>query len=327
MDKKFEIGSEIKLDDVLEMARKIVEDTKRQNELKMEQFRQIVEGVAKKYASKYCDREDLEQELWIVVLELIQAKGGEENVDPPLVAKSCFNKAVDFYRYHRRRKDSTVRMIDESESDDTASSWHGEQADSSNGFMIGKGRTGQEEVILKEVIDLFPIESRERKYVVTKLYMYGEIDESTGLPDELILPEDDTEESIIKLLGFHSRYPASWGKLKYRIREVIYRYLGMLPEEGQAMDEKKQSDLIRERVENIFSESKGGYIFVSKLLKDKVLILLGAKEDTLWSAIKASKKLLRGYNKYGDPFVMKNEEKYLKNSVKSQDRVLSPEEE
>lgn len=323
---KFEIGQEVNLDDVLEMARKVVEDAQRSNEARMDQFRGIVEGVARKYASKYCDREDLEQELWVVVLELIQAHGGEQNVDPRLVAKSCYNKAVDFYRYHRRRKDSTVRMIEESESDDADMSWHGEQAESSNGFMIGKGRTGQEEVVIKEVIDLFPPESRERKYVVTKLYMYGEIDKGTGLADVLELPEDDTEEAIIKLCGFKSRYPASWGKMKYGIREKIYRYLGMLPEEGEEMDEGKRKDAILTRVETIFSESRSGYIGVDKLLKDKVLILLSADEDRLWSAVKHSKKLLRGLTKDGGKFVMKDEERYHKNSAKNADVIIGRDE-
>lgn len=323
---KFELGQEINLDDVLEMARKAVEEAQRSNEARMDQFRKIVEGVSRKYASKYCDREDLEQELWVVVLELIQAHGGEQNVDPRLVAKSCYNKAVDFYRYHRRRKDSTVRIIEDSESDDAASSWHGEQVESSNGFMIAKGRTGQDEVILKELIDLFPPESRERKYVVTKLYMNGEIDHTTGLPDKLELPTDDTEESIIKLCGFKSRYPASWGKMKYGIRERIYRYLGLLPPEGEEMDENKRQDAILTRVETIFSESRSGYIGVDKLLKDKVVILLGGNEDILWSAIKHSRKLLRGLTKNGGKFVMKDEERYRKNSAKNADVIIGRDE-
>ena len=311
-------GNEVDLDEVLEMAKKVVETTKKQNENRLDQFRNIVEGVARKYASTYVDREDLEQELWIVVLELVQAKGGEENVDPRLVAKSCFNKAVDFYRYSRRRHDSKARLIDETESDDDSFSSRGSDQ---NGIYVAKGRTGYDEVILKEVIDLFPPESRERKYVVTKLYMYGEIDSTSGLPDKLEYPEDDSEEAIIRLLGFKSRYPASWGKMKYSIRETIYRYLGMLPDSYEC-DSKKMMDILRERVETIFSESRSGYINVDKLLKDKVLILLGAEEDMLWEAMKSSRRLLRGLTKDGKKFIMKNEEKYLKNSAKNEDVIL-----
>ena len=62
--------------------------------------------------------------------------------------------------------------------------------------------------MLHEVIDLFPAGSRERKYVVTKLYMYGEISEEDGLEDELELPKSDKESDILKLLGYKSHYPA-----------------------------------------------------------------------------------------------------------------------
>ena len=61
---------------------------------------------------------------------------------------------------------------------------------------------------------------------------------------------------------------------------------------------------------------------MDKLLKDKVLILLGAEEDMLWEAMKSSRRLLRGLTKDGKKFIMKNEEKYLKNSAKNEDVIL-----
>lgn len=318
----FLTGNEIDLDEILKFASGLVKKAQEEKaEDKMEKCSEIVKGVARKYASKWVDKEDLEQDLWVVVMELINSCGGIENTDLPLIAKSCYNRAVDSYRYNRRRHDSKVRLIDESESEDGEYSASG--ADQAS-YFVAKNRTGYEEMILHEVIDLFPEGSRQRKYVVAKLYSFGEIDETFGLADKLELPEGDTEADFLKLIGFNSRYPASWGKMKYEIREKIYKYLGIMPESFDK-DPKKMLECIKDRIETIFSESRSGYINVDRLLKDKVLILMGATEDRIWDSMKMSRKLLRGFTKDGKPFVMKNEDRYLKNSAKNEDVVLSRE--
>lgn len=315
-------GNEIDLDEILKFASGLVKKAQEDRaEDKMEKCKEIVEGVARKYASKWIEREDLEQDLWVVVMELINNCGGIENTDLPLIAKSCYNRAVDSYRYNRKRCDSKVRLIDESESDDGEYSAGG--ADQS-AYYTAKIRTGYDEMILHEVIDLFPQGSRQRQYVVAKLYSFGEIDESFGLEDRLELPEGDNEADFVKLIGFQSRYSSSWGKMKYEIREKIYRYLGMMPESYEE-DPKKMLECIKDRIETIFSESRSGYINVDRLLKDKVLILMGTNEERIWESMKLSKKLLRGFTKDGKPFIMKNEDKYIKNSAKNEDVILSRE--
>lgn len=315
-------GNEIDLDEILKFASGLVKKAQEDRaEDKMEKCKEIVEGVARKYASKWIEREDLEQDLWVVVMELINNCGGIENTDLPLIAKSCYNRAVDSYRYNRKRYDSKVRLIDESESDDGEYSAGG--ADQS-AYYTAKTRTGYDEMILHEVIDLFPQGSRQRQYVVAKLYFFGEIDESFGLEDRLELPEGDNEADFVKLIGFKSRYSSSWGKMKYEIREKIYRYLGMMPESYEE-DPKKMLECIKDRIETIFSESRSGYINVDRLLKDKVLILMGTNEERIWESMKLSKKLLRGFTKDGKPFIMKNEDKYIKNSAKNEDVILSRE--
>lgn len=315
-------GNEVDLDEILKFATSLVQQEQaRKAEDKMKKVEEIVKGVARKYASKWIEQDDLEQDLWVVVMELINGHGGIENTDLPLIAKSCYNKAVDAYRYHRRRYDSKVRLIDESESEDGEYSASG--ADQAS-YFTSKNRTGYEELILREVIDLFPEGSRQRKYVVAKLYSYGEIDESFGLNDELVLPEGDNEADFLRLIGFQSRYPASWGKMKYEIREKIYKYLGLMPESYED-NPKKMLECIKDRIETIFSESRSGYIGVDKLAKDKILKLMGANEDLIWKSMRMSKKLLRGYNVEGWKFIMKDEPKYHKNSEKSKDVLISRE--
>lgn len=290
-------GNEVSLDDVLKMAKEIIESTAKKEQDNMEQFKRIVEGVARKYGSIYVSREDLEQELWIVVLEKIRDFGGADKVDPRFIARCCYNKAVDFYRYSRRRRDSSARLIEEMESGDD----DGETSE----LMHGNFETGYDRVILKEVIDLFPQGSRERKYVVTKLYMYGEISEEDGLPDELEMPEGETESDVLKLLGFKSRYPASWGKMKYQIRDTIYRYLGIIPD-GEVDDASVKATMLS-RIEELTLTSRKGYIDFKRILRDRALILLGLDEATLLSLIGESDKILKSVGPNGDWWALKND--------------------
>lgn len=295
-------GNEVSLDDVLAMAAQITEQIAQkqaeEGQARMEQIERIVKGVARKYASIYVDREDLEQELWLVVCQRGQDFGGIENLDPRFVARCCYNKAVDFYRYSRRRKDSTARLIEEMESDDDSSA--------EDNIPRSTFDTGYDRVVLREVIDLFPQGSRERKYVVTKLYMYGEISEEDGLPDKLEMPAGETESDVLKLLGYNSRYPASWGKLKYQIRDTIYRYLGILPENGEA-DEASVKATMLSRIENMVLTSRKGYIDFKKILRDKALVLLGLDEETLLKLIDESDKILKSVGPAGDWWALKND--------------------
>lgn len=295
-------GNEISLDDVLAMAAQITEQIAQkqaeEGQAHFEQIERIVKGVARKYASIYVDREDLEQELWLVVCQRAQDFGGMENLDPRFVARCCYNKAVDFYRYSRRRKDSTARLIEEMESDDDSCA--------DDNIPRSTFDTGYDRVVLREVIDLFPQGSRERKYVVTKLYMYGEISEEDGLPDKLEMPAGETESDVLKLLGYNSRYPASWGKLKYQIRDTIYRYLGIIPENGEA-DEASVKATMLSRIENMVLTSRKGYIDFKKILRDKALILLGLDEATLLSLVDESDKVLKSVGPAGDWWVLKND--------------------
>lgn len=289
-------GNEVSLDDILKMAKEITESIAKKEQDNMEQFKRIVEGVARKYGSIYVSREDLEQELWIVVLEKIRDFGGADKVDPRFIARCCYNKAVDFYRYSRRRKDSTARLIEEMGEDDNDSV--------EENIPRSTFEDGYDRVVIKEIIDLFPQGSRERKYVVTKLYMYGEISESDGLPDKLEMPEGDNEYDILKLLGYNSRYPASWGKLKYQIRDTIYRYLGILPD-GE-VDEASVKATMLSRIEEMVLTSRKGYVDFKRILRDKALILLGCDQDTLLSLIDESDKILKSVGPDGDWWALKN---------------------
>lgn len=290
-------GKESNLEEIMKSAKEAAEEIARKEEENMEQFKRIVEGVARKYKSIYVDREDLESELWIVVLEKIRDFGGADKVDPRFIARCCYNKAVDFYRYSRRRKDSSARLIEEMGED--------EDSEIESKIPHSSFESGYDRVVIKEIVDLFPEGSRERKYIVTKLYMYGEISENDGLPDELEMPAGDTEADVLKLLGYNSRYPASWGKLKYQIRDTIYRYLGIIPD-GE-VDEASVKATMLSRIEEITLTSRKGYIDFKRILRDRALILLGLDQETLLSLIDESEKILKSVGPNGDWWALKND--------------------
>ena len=192
-------GNELKLDEVLEVAKNLAERSRKQEyefgtSSKMDNFSRIVKGVARKYSVENfgVEREDLEQDLWVKVMELIDAKGGIEYLDESLVAKCLWNVAVDKYRYHRRRRDSKAEYVEGTEDDSDSTSAKAESIRLNSGHAF---QSAMDAIFIKETIDLFPKGSRETKYIITKLYMNGEIDPATyDDDDELELPEDDTEE-------------------------------------------------------------------------------------------------------------------------------------
>ena len=188
---------------------------------KLEKFRQIASGIAAKYASKWVSREDLEQELWVKILEL-GCYHGLDNMDAPFVARCCFNAAVDFYRKSRRIYESKRQWIEEEGLDDVEAF--------ETKLHRCSFRSGFDEIQIHEVINLFQVGSRERKYVLLKLMMWGEIPISEVL-DELgddakLMPDADTEAEYLQLLGYKSHWPASWGKKKWFMRQMVNEYFG-----------------------------------------------------------------------------------------------------
>lgn len=214
------------LDELIESAEKMKKDA---SQAKMGNFTSIVKGVARKYTSKWVDREDLEQDLWVRVLTLINDCGGIENVDESLVARVCYNKAVDSYRYSRRRYEANCQFIEGSAFDGDDD----EEGGKDNGLdyfdsIYNSLPSAQNILFFKEVIDLFPKDSKERKYVILKLVTYGVVDISfLDASDREIyeIPEGDTEADYIKCLGYKSHCPGSWTCKKRDLEKVIKEFL------------------------------------------------------------------------------------------------------
>ena len=228
------MNNNINLSNIDELINKVddqikqVESPESNSESRMDAFTRIVKGVAKKYASQWIDQDDLEQELWVKTLELIADAGGEEHLDPNLVAKACYRVAVDYYRYCRRRYDANVEYIAETGDDDASSTVDYAKLYKTHGIVKDTDYT-----FFREVIDLFEVGSKERKYAIMKLYDYGELDPEV-FDEEVELPTvgtakngDFKEVDYLALLGYNPRRIAgSWIGKKNCMRAVIDRYLG-----------------------------------------------------------------------------------------------------
>lgn len=197
-------------------------------ENKMDTFRRIVEGIARKYASKWVDREDLEQELWIKVLEMVAACGGDENqLDDDLVAKACYREAVDYYRYCRRRYESTAAYIPEA--------FEGEDCDVTEDYTKYYKTHGlvkdTDYAMITEAVNLFAEGSKEREYAIMKLYYYGDLDPEfwghVDLPEEGTAKNGDYREvDFLKMLGYKgNKIPGSWIVKRNEMRRIIEEYL------------------------------------------------------------------------------------------------------
>lgn len=323
-------GNEMKLDEILEIAKNLAE--KNDNSAKqfnfgdgsdMDRYTKIVRGVARKYAVENfgVEREDLEQDLWLKVCEL--TNGGTTFPSEKLVAKCLWNVAVDKYRYHRRRRDSKAEYIEGTEDDSDSVSNKAEEIRLNSGKCF---KSPMDAIIINETIDLFPKGSRERQYVITKLYMNGEIDPETyyGNSEDLVLPEDDSEGAVMKAIGYQSTRPGSWISRKNKIRETIYRYLGKIDESDLDSEENKLK-AIKSRALEIFKESSSYYIYTSKICKDKSMKLLGCTEDRLIEIFKEDKsKLIVGVGHESKKFyLMKNTPKYVAIATEEGDRLYN----
>jgi len=181
----------------------------------------IVNGVAAKYSKAYgIEKEDLVQELWLKILE-----SGSLNSDANLIARLCYNRAIDIYRYERRRYDSYAEYNSEVDYDRKnppaiSSRFHQPQM-TPESYM---------EVI--EIIDLFPTGSRERKFVVLKAYLAGVLSRKKSMElepsitDELLDKLEDKEDSIAYAVGIRGCHSGSYRTLKNRVKARLKEFLG-----------------------------------------------------------------------------------------------------
>lgn len=194
-----------------------------------EKVQGIVAGVARKYGEKFgIERSDLEQELWVKLLEESErSKKVVEN--PKLAARTSYNKAVDVYRYERRRWDSKADMV----SDEAVSSMAREVVSTRNPMLaIDPFRQPESFLEIKSIVDEFEVGSKARQFVVIKAYIEGiftleEVEElEPELDSEKLETMENSEHRIARELGWSSSGSGSYRTLKKRVRKIVGSYFG-----------------------------------------------------------------------------------------------------
>lgn len=198
-------------------------------ELFGEKVTEIVKGVSKKYGKEFgVEACDLEQELWVKLLEEADKNNGEM-LNEKLVARTSYNKAVDVYRYERRRWDNKADMV----SDETVSTWAREFCSLRNPMMaVDVFRQPERFYQVKEMVEQFELGSNERKFVVAKGYIEGvfdiqEVQElEPSVDSEKLEFMEDSEHRMAKLLGYSGSGSGSYRTIKKRARKIVRNYFG-----------------------------------------------------------------------------------------------------
>ncbi|AWD93055.1 sigma-70 family RNA polymerase sigma factor [Bacillus phage vB_BceM-HSE3] len=185
---------------------------------------EIVEGVASKYGNSFgMSKEDIQQELYIKLLETNLI----DESQPKLVARTCYNKAVDIYRYERRRYNSRTSY----EGDELASKLESTSVVNTSFKRVNPYLSPEKHYQHLEMIDLFEQGTRERKVIVIRYYQSNIFDLEEclvfepSLTEEMLLELKDTEGSIAQALGLKGCNSGSYQSVKKRIRLVVRDYL------------------------------------------------------------------------------------------------------
>lgn len=198
-------------------------------ELFGEKVTEIVQGVSRKYGKEFgIETSDLEQELWLKLLEEADKNDGQM-LNEKLTARTSYNKAVDVYRYERRRWDAKADMV----SDETVSTWAREVCTRRNPMMaVDVFREPEKFFEIKEMVEQFEQGSRERKFVVMKGYIEGvfDLDEAFELEPTIDTERlefmEDSEHRMSKMLGYSGSGSGGYRKVKKSVRKIVRNYFG-----------------------------------------------------------------------------------------------------
>lgn len=154
------------------------------------------------------DAEELEQELWMNLLEYREKNG--KMPDYALAKTMCQRLLVDLTRKGVRRNHLSYDFDDE-----------GDRAEWEQDFK----NDIQSDAELNDFIDMFPKGSKERMFFDFYLAKSGAKD--TGVIPELTRSEDGyTDSNLAKMLGFKGTGDRGWKKFKNNMKVIVINYFG-----------------------------------------------------------------------------------------------------
>lgn len=208
----------------------------------LEKYEKIVRGIAYKFSvnenmTRY-SREDLEQDLWLKVVEISE----NGTADEKLVARCLWNHVTDKYRFHRRRaltqipahSQELLEVNDSSETSETAdSSLMNVVTDADSDWIVRwKPMETMDYTLIHQTIELFEVGSKERIYAIAKLLDEGLLDlddkYASEVKDEYLKLDNYKEANFCSLLGYNTKkVSGSWLSKRKAMRQTIASSLGI----------------------------------------------------------------------------------------------------
>lgn len=205
LTKQLEMANEMELTEKQNQKKKNVEE--------MAKYENIIRSVAGKYGRDWClTFDDVYSELCYKILTLGN-ENGWENLNPSIVAKICFNKAVDLYRAAKRKWKREIA--------ETAI-----LGDIENGSSkIGTPEEAEQSILTAQFVSLYRPESREYKYLVIRLVSENMLPTKYATDLGFEIPKGKLQDwKISEMLGLSSR-SKSFERMKKALHEELVDYL------------------------------------------------------------------------------------------------------
>ena len=187
------------------------------NSGQMLRYDEIIRGVSGKYGKDWClTFDEVYSELCYKILKL-GVDAGWENLNEKMVAKICYNKAVDVFRAAKRRwgRTMTEAAILAEGNNEATHSKHGNPEDS------------ETKILYIQFLESYHKESRERKYLTIKMVSEQLLPPKYAEELGIEIPHYEMRDwEISEMLGLHPR-SKSFQRMKNRLEEEMKDFLEM----------------------------------------------------------------------------------------------------
>lgn len=189
-----------------------------------EEIERVVSGISRRKAWGVFTYEDLHQDLWLDVMELIEKVGEVPSLN--LVARVCYNKVTDKIRYNRRRSDSQLL------GDGTESNFEkGSTNESAEDFMVSRGLGGSSvtmsNLVVQEMMELFDEGTKERLYIYQMAVFHNALDpeEDTSEEFDTLFSNDKRFDNEIAInMGYSGSHSSGYKRVRWAVRERILEF-------------------------------------------------------------------------------------------------------
>lgn len=187
-----------------------------------QEFYDMIKGIARKASKKLYNRDvdDIEQDLWVKVLETEERKGKE--LDAGLAAKICWDYVTDMQRQDIRRQNHVAMSYDPEILDDLLDD---EQSSAGASSRRDNGDYDSD-LAVQELFDKFPIGSKERMYLDFWGNASGVMPNDRAVPDPTATGQNRyNDKALAKMLGT-TQSNRSYRKFKQKMQDIVMDYLG-----------------------------------------------------------------------------------------------------